>query len=184
MVSNFTMVYVRVIPNINQAWSRGPLRIPIHDMHVSIHSSKNMISKRVESFLCFHDKNTSHMEVISINAKLPCKLFWATVIKNTLHIHLYKSKSWKNMSIPQKSKCFQCGCLRGTVIIKQPESKRNAEISEPVWLPTAVQTVQWRKQIDLGHVLRVPDNQVLQQALFQHEEERRDGDPEEHEETQ
>lgn len=116
-----------------------------------------MISRRVESFLCLHNKNTSHMEVISINVKLPCKLFWATVIKNTLHIHLYKLKSWKNMSIHQKSKCFQCGCLRGTVIIKQPESKRNADISEPAWLPTAVQTVLWRKQIDLGHVLRVPD---------------------------
>lgn len=72
----------------------------------------------------------------------------------------------------------------GTAIIKQPESQRNAEISEPAWLPTAVQTVQWRKQTDLGHVLRVPDNQVLQQALFQHEEERRDSDPDEQEETQ
>jgi len=41
-----------------------------------------------------------------------------------------------------------------------------------------------RIQIDLGRVLRVPDNQVLKKALFQHEEERRDSDPEEGQETQ
>lgn len=126
----------------------------------------------------------SHMEVISISAKLPCKLFWATIIKNTLHMHLYKLKSWKNMSVPQKSKCFLWGCLQGTVIIKQPGSLRNAEISEPVWLPTAVQTVQRRIQIDLGHVLRVPDNQVLKKVPFQHEEERRESNPEEGQEIQ
>jgi len=75
MVSNFTMGYIRVIiHNTEQAWSRGLLRIQIHGMHVSTHRSKNRISKQVESFLCYHDKNTSHMEVISINAKLPCKL--------------------------------------------------------------------------------------------------------------
>lgn len=38
-------------------------------------------------------------------------------------------------------------------------------------------------RLTLAMFLRVPDNQVLKQALFQHEEERRDSDLEEGQET-